>query len=157
MTAWLVTLVVTDCFITGSLSIALLRARTGVGRTDYLVYQVIRGAVQTGVFAGVFSLATLITYVCLPQTALSLLFAIPTGRIYTSSLMYSLLAKADSAERCSRVGRSNSRSVSATTRVVQLTSAITACELDTYDTRPSAMTHPSESKSETVTAATVPE
>lgn len=43
-----------------------------------------RGAVQTGLFAGIFSAADLATFLTLPETNLYGMFAIPIGRIYTN-------------------------------------------------------------------------
>ncbi|EIW79772.1 hypothetical protein CONPUDRAFT_91066 [Coniophora puteana RWD-64-598 SS2] len=68
---------------TGSLTIALLRARTGIIRVDYLIYRFTRGAIQTGLFAGIATLGGLVCFFCARDTSLDLLFGIPTGRVYT--------------------------------------------------------------------------
>ena len=62
----------------------LWRSRTGFRRTDTVLYRLIRGAIQTGLFAGIFSIADLATFLTLPETNLYGMFAIPIGRIYTN-------------------------------------------------------------------------
>ncbi|KAI9463143.1 hypothetical protein HD554DRAFT_1415926 [Boletus coccyginus] len=51
-----------------------------------LLNRLIRGAIQTGLFASTFSLGNLVTFVLFPNTALFGMFAIPIGRIYTNDL-----------------------------------------------------------------------
>ena len=46
--------------------------------------RLIRGAIQTGLFAGIFSLGDLITFVIVPKTELYAMFVFPIGRIYTN-------------------------------------------------------------------------
>ena len=62
----------------------LWRSRTGFRRTDTVLYRLIRGAIQTGLFAGIFSIADLATFLTLPETNLYGMFAIPIVRIYTN-------------------------------------------------------------------------
>jgi len=131
MIIWLAALVVTDCFITGSLCTALLRARTGVGRTDYLIWQFIRGAIQTGVFAGIFSLGCLLAFAFWTETDGSLMFAIPSGRVYTATLLYSLLLRAERNELSEQKDCGDKRRIESPPQ--QLTSAITIYELNTFD------------------------
>ena len=49
-----------------------------------MLYRLIRGAIQTGLFAGIFSLGDLATFLKYPDTNLYGMFAIPIGRIYTN-------------------------------------------------------------------------
>ncbi|KAI9463142.1 hypothetical protein HD554DRAFT_2175650 [Boletus coccyginus] len=84
---------VVDTFITITLTIIFSRSRTGIRKTDAVLNRLIRGAIQTGLFIGIFSLGNLITFVLLPNTNLYGMFAIPIGRIYTNTLMDSLLAR----------------------------------------------------------------
>jgi len=121
MTGSLLTLFATDCFITGSLSVVLLRARTGVNRVDSIIYRFTRGAIQAGVFAGISTLGGLVSFLCKPTTSLDLLFGIPMGRVYTATLLYSLLLRVDSGAReCDECEHLCTRN----TRRFQLTSAI---------------------------------
>ncbi|KAF8838182.1 hypothetical protein BDN67DRAFT_955487 [Paxillus ammoniavirescens] len=91
--AWLAMQVVVDTFITGTLIIILTLSRTGFRKTDTVLNRLIRGAIQTGLFAGIFSLGDLITFVRLPTTNLYGMFAIPIGRIYTNTLLDTLLTR----------------------------------------------------------------
>jgi hypothetical protein len=68
----------------GTLITILTLSRTGFRKTDTVLNRLIRGAIQTGLFAGIFSLGDLITFVRLPTTNLYGMFAIPIGRIYTN-------------------------------------------------------------------------
>ena len=58
--------------------------RGGFRKTDSIVNRLIRGAIQTGLFAGIFSLGDLITFVIVPKTELYAMFVFPIGRIYTN-------------------------------------------------------------------------
>ena len=67
-----------------TLIIVFSRSRTGFRKTGTVLNRLIRGAIQTGLFAGIFSMGDLITFVVLPSTNLYGMFAIPIGRIYTN-------------------------------------------------------------------------
>ena len=60
------------------------RSRTGFRKTDTVLNRLIRGTIQTGLFASIFSMCNLIAIVILPNTNLYGMFAIPIGRIYTN-------------------------------------------------------------------------
>jgi hypothetical protein len=91
--ARLTTQVIVDVFITVTLVIVFSRSRTGFCKTDTILNRFIRSAIQTGLFAGLFALSELITFVVLPQTNLYGMFAIPIGRIYTNTLLDILLTR----------------------------------------------------------------
>ncbi|KAF8553134.1 hypothetical protein OG21DRAFT_1464619 [Imleria badia] len=93
LTAWLSVQVVADTFITIILVIVFSRSRTGFQKTDTILNRLIRGAIQTGLFAGIFSLGSLIGFIVLPGTNLFGMFAIPIGRIYTNTLLDTLLTR----------------------------------------------------------------
>ena len=67
-----------------TLVIVFSRSRTGVRKTDTILNRFIRGAIQTGLFASIFALGNLITFVVLPETNFYGMFVIPIGRIYTN-------------------------------------------------------------------------
>ncbi|KAI6165543.1 hypothetical protein EDD17DRAFT_1871353 [Pisolithus thermaeus] len=92
-TAWLTMQVAVDIFITGTLSIVLARAKTGWSATDTVLRRLIRGAIQTGLFASIFSLGDLISFLALPTTNFYGMFAIPIGRIYSNTLLDTLLVR----------------------------------------------------------------
>jgi hypothetical protein len=85
--------VVVDTFITTTLVTVFARSRTGFRKTDSVLNRLIRGAIQTGLFAGIFSVCNLITFVVLPNTTLYGMFAIPIGRVYTNTLLDTLLIR----------------------------------------------------------------
>ena len=64
--------------------IVFSRSRTGFRKTDTILNRLIRGAIQTGLFAGIFSLGNLVSFVVLTGTNFFGMFAIPVGRIYTN-------------------------------------------------------------------------
>lgn len=70
--------------ITGVLTYTLKKARTGFHKTDTIINRLIRGAVQTGLFASIFALCDLFSFLLRRQTYLYAMFAYPIGRIYTN-------------------------------------------------------------------------
>lgn len=100
---WLGMQVGVDLLISVSLSIILWKAKTGVKKTDAVIHRLIRGAVQTGFFAVVFSLGDLICFLKVPETNLYGMFAIPLGRIYTNTLMDTLLSRDSLREKLNGV------------------------------------------------------
>lgn len=67
-----------------TLSVVLWTSRTGYSKTDSVLNRLIRGSIQTGLFASLFSLGDLATFLRYPDTNLYGMFAIPIGRIYTN-------------------------------------------------------------------------
>jgi thioester reductase-like protein len=66
------------------LTYILSRSRTGFRKTDTIINRLIRGAIQTGLFASIFALADLFSFVLHGDTNLYAMFAFPIGRIYTN-------------------------------------------------------------------------
>ncbi|TFY83479.1 hypothetical protein EWM64_g531 [Hericium alpestre] len=93
VTAWLSMQVGTDLLITGLLTFSLLRSKSGFRKTDNVLNRLVRGAIQTGVFAGIFSLSDLATFLQYPDTNMYGMFAIPIGRIYTNTLLDTLISR----------------------------------------------------------------
>ncbi|KAJ7167442.1 hypothetical protein C8R43DRAFT_1232336 [Mycena crocata] len=87
---WLTLLSFVDLLITGILIHALTRNKTGFYLTDTIINQLIRGAVQTGLFASMFAFGDLFAFVFAPETTFYAMFAYPIGRIYTNSLLDTL-------------------------------------------------------------------
>ncbi|KAF8226286.1 hypothetical protein L208DRAFT_1367155 [Tricholoma matsutake] len=79
-----------DLLITCSLTFVLSRSRTGFHKTDTIINRLIRGAIQTGLFASMFALADLFSFVLHGNTNLYAMFAFPIGRIYTNTLLDTL-------------------------------------------------------------------
>ncbi|KAI5989218.1 hypothetical protein F5J12DRAFT_969072 [Pisolithus orientalis] len=73
-----------------TLSIILARAKSGLPTTDSVLRRLIRGAIQTGLFAIIFSLGELITFLLLPNANFYGMFGVPVGRIYSNTLLDTL-------------------------------------------------------------------
>ncbi|KAL4062145.1 hypothetical protein J3A83DRAFT_4112953, partial [Scleroderma citrinum] len=91
--AWLSMQVFLDTLITAVLSITLTRAKTGYPPSDTVVRRLIRGAIQTGLFASIFALGDLICFFALPSSFMYAMFATPIGRIYSNTLLDTLLVR----------------------------------------------------------------
>jgi len=90
---WLSFQTAADVFITVVLTTVLGRSRTGFRKTDHIINRLIRGAVQTGLFASIFALADLFSFTLHGTTNLYAMFAYPIGRIYTNTLLDTLNAR----------------------------------------------------------------
>ncbi|CAA7259887.1 unnamed protein product [Cyclocybe aegerita] len=93
VTCWLTFQTSADLLITFVLSFVLSRSRTGFRRTDTVINRIIRGAIQTGLFASIFALADLFSFLLHRETYLYAMFAYPLGRIYTNTLLDTLNAR----------------------------------------------------------------
>ncbi|KAH7921677.1 hypothetical protein BV22DRAFT_1132059 [Leucogyrophana mollusca] len=123
VTAWLAMQVGCDAFITATLTIILSRSRTGFRKTDTVLNRLIRGAIQTGLFAGIFSLGDLVSFLSWPDTNLYGMFAVPIGRIYTNTLLDTLLTRTELKNKMAGtydVGSSIGWAPAETTRNIQL-------------------------------------
>jgi len=87
---WLGFQTAADLMITLVLSFVLSRSRTGFRKTDTIINRLIRGAIQTGLFASIFALSDLFSFVFHRNTNLYAMFAYPIGRIYTNTLLDTL-------------------------------------------------------------------
>jgi len=101
---WLGFQTVADLLITAVLSFVLARSRTGFRKTDTVVNRLIRGAIQTGLFAALFALADLFSFVLHKNTNLYAMFAYPIGRIYTNTLLDTLNSRIELKQMGENVG-----------------------------------------------------
>ncbi|KDR81871.1 hypothetical protein GALMADRAFT_240126 [Galerina marginata CBS 339.88] len=83
--------VATDIFINIALVCQLHRARTCVKATQHIITRIIMIAIITGSVTSVWSLIVIITYLMPPTSAVSIGFAFVLGRIYTLSMLFTLL------------------------------------------------------------------
>ncbi|KAK7039625.1 hypothetical protein R3P38DRAFT_2900801 [Favolaschia claudopus] len=90
VTGWLVLLCLTDLLISGTLIFVLARSRTGFRHTDTIINQLIRGAIQTGLFVSMFALGDLLCFIFASDTTFYAMFAYPIGRINTLTLVDTL-------------------------------------------------------------------
>ncbi|KZV83565.1 hypothetical protein EXIGLDRAFT_842856 [Exidia glandulosa HHB12029] len=92
--AWHSLEVALNFLISGALIYVLSRSRTGFKGTDSLINSLIRGAVQTGCFSSIFSLIVIITYTQMPvETSICLIFILPLGRVYSVTLMDTVISR----------------------------------------------------------------
>ncbi|KAJ7580728.1 hypothetical protein C8J56DRAFT_960725 [Mycena floridula] len=91
--AWLSMQLSLDLLITGLLGYVLYQSRTGFRTTDSVLARLIRGAVQTGLFASAMSLADMLAFKLSGTTMLYMFFAMCIGRMYTNTLMDTLLCR----------------------------------------------------------------
>ncbi|KAJ7323015.1 hypothetical protein DFH08DRAFT_888532 [Mycena albidolilacea] len=84
---------VVDLLITAILIFVLVHSKTGFRHTDTIINRLIRGAIQTGLFAAMFALSDLFCFIFAPHTSFDMMFAYPLGRIYTNSLLDTLNAR----------------------------------------------------------------
>lgn len=89
VSAWLVSTVACDAFITFILVHTLRKHKTGFQRSDMMVDRIIRITVQTGFITMIIAALDLAFYLAVPS-GLHLLFSFPLSKLYTNSLMSSL-------------------------------------------------------------------
>lgn len=93
VTVWFGFQTAADVMITIVLIIVLQKARTGFHETDFIINRLIRGAIQSGLFASMFVIGGLFGFLLSPHTFLYTVFAYPLGRVYTNTLLYILNAR----------------------------------------------------------------
>ncbi|KAH6912776.1 hypothetical protein BKA70DRAFT_1422340 [Coprinopsis sp. MPI-PUGE-AT-0042] len=91
--AWLISETITDLAVCGLLLWTLARSRTGFTASDTVVKRLMRGALQTGCFAGIFAVITLILFLTSRDTQLFSLTGIPISRLYSNTLMDTILCR----------------------------------------------------------------
>ncbi|KAH8789458.1 hypothetical protein DL96DRAFT_793252 [Flagelloscypha sp. PMI_526] len=95
---WLAIEAAVDIVITAILSRALWRSRTGLARTNTVIHRCIKAAIQSGLFSSVFAFASLFTFALWNTTYLYTIFSWPLGRIYSYSLLYTLVIRKELSE-----------------------------------------------------------
>ncbi|KAF9463009.1 hypothetical protein BDZ94DRAFT_1259866 [Collybia nuda] len=93
VTTWLCLEVGVDSTITGILTYVLSGSRTGFHNSDTVINRLIRASIQTGLFSGIFSILSLVFFLKSPMTHFFGTFGIPISRVYTNTLMDTLLAR----------------------------------------------------------------
>ncbi|KAH8813767.1 hypothetical protein DL96DRAFT_503999 [Flagelloscypha sp. PMI_526] len=97
-TAWLATEAGVDIVIATVLSRALWRRKTGSTRTNTIINRCTVAAIQSGLFSSVFALAVVVAFLLSPDTYLYAIFAWPLGKIYSNSLLYTLVTRKELAK-----------------------------------------------------------
>ncbi|KAJ7463606.1 hypothetical protein FB451DRAFT_1042867 [Mycena latifolia] len=96
-----------DVIIAVRLTVIFSRSKTSFGRTDKVLNRLIRTAVQSGFFTAVFALGTLFAFRFSPGTQMIALFSLPIGRIYTHTMMDSLITREQLRNLLSNGGNGN--------------------------------------------------
>ncbi|KAI0265403.1 hypothetical protein BC834DRAFT_970177 [Gloeopeniophorella convolvens] len=91
--------VVGAVLINGLLMRALHKSRSGFLRSDTVISYLIRQAIQTGLFASIFSIAFLVTWQYFRTTNVFSIFAMNLGLLDTIAIMESLLSRETLRER----------------------------------------------------------
>ncbi|KAH6912775.1 hypothetical protein BKA70DRAFT_1264914 [Coprinopsis sp. MPI-PUGE-AT-0042] len=95
LTAWLIAETFIDLVICGLLLFVFSRSQTGFAGSDTVVRRLMRGAVQTGCFAGVFAVITLVLFLTRSDTQLFSATGIPISRLYSITLMDTILCRGE--------------------------------------------------------------
>ncbi|KAJ7829222.1 hypothetical protein B0H14DRAFT_2810757, partial [Mycena olivaceomarginata] len=93
VTSWLALFCIVDLLVTAILIFVLVHSKTGFRRTNTIINRLIRGAIQTGLFAAMAALCDLFCFIFAPHTNFYMMFAYPLGRIYTNTLLDTLNAR----------------------------------------------------------------
>ncbi|KAH6879327.1 hypothetical protein BKA70DRAFT_1345514 [Coprinopsis sp. MPI-PUGE-AT-0042] len=90
---WFHTKVISDCSIAATLAWTLKLSSTSFQGSQRVLKRLLRASIQTGAIASIFAIITLVVYLCLPNTFLAKITAIPIGSIYCASVMDTLLSR----------------------------------------------------------------
>ncbi|KAH8818961.1 hypothetical protein DL96DRAFT_376897 [Flagelloscypha sp. PMI_526] len=99
---WMSILPIVDTAITVTLSRALWRSKTGFPKTNTIIHRCIRASIQSGLFSSVIAIAILASFLFWSNAYTNLIFGWPSGRIYSNSLLYTLVARKEHAEIANR-------------------------------------------------------
>ncbi|KAF9468773.1 hypothetical protein BDZ94DRAFT_540496 [Collybia nuda] len=93
VTSWLSLQTAQDAILAGSLGYSLSHCRPAFMAGESTNGRVLRGALQIGLFAFLFSLASLLGFLAGPSTSFYGMFAIPVGRVYSNVILDTLLSR----------------------------------------------------------------
>ncbi|KAF9046490.1 hypothetical protein BJ165DRAFT_1167126 [Panaeolus papilionaceus] len=93
LSVWFGFQMITDTVLSGTLIYILLKSRSGLPKSATIVNTLVRTAIQTGLAGSVFSILTLSFYIIRIDTQIFAIFGIPIARVYTNTLMDSLLCR----------------------------------------------------------------
>ncbi|KAJ7112663.1 hypothetical protein C8R44DRAFT_985083 [Mycena epipterygia] len=82
-----------DVLIAIILCIMFSYSKTSIKRTDKVLNRLIRTAIQSGFFTGIFALGNLLSLHFSPGTYMLALFALPIGQIYTHTMMHHFVGR----------------------------------------------------------------
>ncbi|TFK37183.1 hypothetical protein BDQ12DRAFT_736344 [Crucibulum laeve] len=90
---WLMASAAADVVIAISLSVCLLRRRTGFDGTDNVINKIVRLTIQTGSITAIFAVLDVIFFLAFPNTALNFLWDFALSKLYTNALLSTLNAR----------------------------------------------------------------
>lgn len=93
ISVWLCLEVGVNVLITGILLHSLSQSRTGFQRSDSIINRLMQTTVQTGLLTSVVSVLTLVLYLADRDTEFYSLFGVPISRLYSNTLMHTLLCR----------------------------------------------------------------
>jgi len=98
ITLWLVSTSICDIAIAGVLIMYLIKSKTPVKRTDAIISRLMRQSMETSAVTAICAALNFIFYKALPTTAYHLLPQYSMSRIYTMTVIYTLLARTELRE-----------------------------------------------------------
>jgi len=93
MSIWLSLESTADISIAGALIVSLSHSRTGFKRSNTVINRLLRASVQTGLFPTIFAVLSFTLLLTRPSALLYDTFAFPISRLYTNTLMDTLLCR----------------------------------------------------------------
>ncbi|KAK0469988.1 uncharacterized protein EV420DRAFT_1634385 [Desarmillaria tabescens] len=93
ITLWLISTSVADIGIASVLVFYLLQSRTSFKKTDAVIYRLVQMSMETSAFTAIVALLNLILFLPLQDTAYHLLPQFSMSRVYTLTVMVTLLSR----------------------------------------------------------------
>lgn len=93
LTFWLTAETAIDLSIAVILLFTLYQSRSGLKGTDRVVKHLMRTSLQTGLCTGIFATLCMILFLARPGTQYYLMFGLPISRVYTCTLLDTLLSR----------------------------------------------------------------
>ncbi|KAJ3525437.1 hypothetical protein NMY22_g10580 [Coprinellus aureogranulatus] len=93
LTVWLSSETAVDVAIAAILLFILHNSKSGLKNSDRVMERLMRASLQTGVCTGVFATMCMVLWLAKPGTMYYLIFGLPISRVYTCSLLDTLLAR----------------------------------------------------------------
>ncbi|KAF8495957.1 hypothetical protein F5888DRAFT_1707883 [Russula emetica] len=96
---WYASQTTAECLISFFLVRALLKARSGIQRSDMMVKFLARHAIQTAALATIWTIAALVSWFWLNRIALYSIFEITSGTVYTHAIFDTLISRTQLRDR----------------------------------------------------------
>jgi len=103
---WYISQTAAECLISFFLVRALLKARSGIQRTDSMVKYLVRNAVQIAALATIWALVSLVSWFWLKSVLVYRVFDITSGSVYTHAIFDTLISRTQLRDRMASNGTS---------------------------------------------------